>query len=653
MKIQFASGRTSLCALSLSNLVVGELDEDLTYYFWLQARNDCGWNLPGPVSEITTTEDSGIEITIPEQALISGENWLQYAVLVSETADVVDSKVLCIIETDNLILPHIINLTKPVHLETERVLVSAPTTDLINGLLYTESSSGNVFFYSSSSNSWKRHYEGYNLGFIETTDDLIFGCDTALIDISESRHIINYDYPMNGQPGKPRKYWLFNNTSNTLEVDRQIGLTTTIQDQDVSSLFYGLFKVVFEGYFDRATNLYIDLDDFPFSYLNIEQSYEALLPSLKLEKELLPQQAFQFSVFPEFSETELGLSRNLLPIDSSINLLPFLTPNVGRTTDLGDLLGDTILGTDTNLRRVYPTVGLSAFVDSGVSVINGDIAKVKTSTTAFGFQSNQANQMLVINSSGTLYPLSAGSSLRINEKQRALVSTASGESGLSEFSNQIEGNTNPVINIDLTYPTNIRLNYPDVIGGSDKGDFNAEEIVFYVRKRNSLNGAIVETRRIGGFIPTNTMEDSYQFLYEDATLFVDTLPSEDFGLYTPEQIPQADIELTNTTGGFFFDVAVSFKYNGATITGISHAASDGCIVELVQSLDKMAGQLRYWQKTVLTLSDLSNIPSTDLVDLAIYPVVETSQLYMYRANSTDVLDIEAINGTGRFKSFSQ
>jgi hypothetical protein len=66
----------------------------------------------------------------------------------------------------------------------------------------------------------------------------------------------------------------------------------------------------------------------------------------------------------------------------------------------------------------------------------------------------------------------------------------------------------------------------------------------------------------------------------------------------------------------------------------------------------MASQLNYWQKTVLTLSDLSNLPSAALVDLALYPVVETSQLYMYRANSTDVLDIEAINGTGRFKSFS-
>lgn len=650
-KIQFASGRTSVCALSLSN-IVGELDAGLTYYFWVSCRNDCGWNLPGPISEITTTADSGIEIIIPEQALIAGENWLQYAVLVSETTDVADSKVVCIVETESITLPYTINLTKPVHLETERVLATAPTTDLVNGLLYTESSSGNVFFYSSSSNSWKRHYEGYNIGFIETTDDLIFGCDTALIDISESRHIINYDYSMNGQPGKPRKYWLFNNTSNTLEVDRQIGLTTTIQDQDVSSLFYGLFKVVFEGYFDRATNLYIDLDDFPFSYLNVEQSYEALLPNLKLEKELLPQQAFQFSVFPEFSETELGLSRNLLPIDSSINLLPFLAPNVGRTTDLGDLLGDTILGTDTNLRRVYPTVGLSAFVDSGISVINGDIARVKTSTTAFGFQSNQASQILAINSSGTLYPLSAGSSLRVNEKQRALVSTVSGESKVSEFSNQIEANTNPVISIDLNYPTNIRVTYPDVIGGSDKGDFNAEEIVFYVRKRNSLDGEIVETRRMGGFIPTSTTEDSYQFLYEDAPIYADALPSVDFGLYTPEQIPQANIELTNTTGGFFFDIAVSFKYNGATITSISHAVSDGCVVELVQPLDKMASQLSYWQKTVLTLTDLSNLPSTDLVDLALYPVVETSQLYMYRANSTDVLDIEALNGTGRFKSFN-
>lgn len=654
-KIQFASGRQSLCALTL-DAIAGNitLPESTTYYFWLQARNDCGYNLPGPVSNISIFENSGIKVTIPEQALISGENWLQYIILVADTNDITQANVLLVIENENLVFPYEINLTENVHLETPRVLTTAPTTNLVNGLVYSESSSGNIFFYSSLSNTWKRHYEGFNTGIIQTTEDLLLGCDTALIDIAPSRYIINYDYPMNGQKGKSRKYWIFNNSSNELEVDRQLGITTTIQDQDVSSLFYGLFKVVFEGYFDRVTNQYVD--DFTFSFINVEQSYESSMQNLILEKELLPQQAFQFSVFPEFNENELGLAKNLLPADSSINLVPFLIPNTGRPTDLGILLGDSIVGIDSNLRRVYPAVGLSAFVDTGVTIIDGVLAKTTAPTLVVGFQSEQENQILAINSSGSLYSLSSGSTLRVNERQRALVSTLAGESKVSTFSSQIEANTNPVININITYPTLIRANYPDVISGSDKGEFNAEEIVFYVRKRESLDGTVIETRRMGGFLPTNTISDSFEFLYEDAVIYTAALPSVDFGFYEPEQLLLEDVQLTNTIGGFFFDIAVSFKYNGTTLSSISHGGNS--IVELLKPLNEMADQLKYWQKPVLTLSAMQNLPLSNLVNLAIYPVVETSKFYMYLANSTEVIDNVNIfgatndNGTGRFKSFS-
>jgi hypothetical protein len=546
-----------------------------------------GYCLPGPVAQIEVDGTEGIELTIPTQALIEGENWLQYAILVNTSDDAASAKALLIFDVADLTLPYEINLTLPVHIETERELTSLPTTSLINGLMVSNTTDGRVYRYSSFSSQWFQHFDGYSLGIITTTTDEILGCDVSIDLIDDSRHIINYDYAMDGSEGVSRRYWLFNNTASTLPTDREIGITATIQDDDVSSLFYNLFQVVFEGYFDRVEEEFITTTNgtTSFSYLNVEAPYSSTMDNLVLERDLQAEQAFQFRVFPEFDITELGLVRSLLPIDAGVNLIPFLVPNQGKPTDLAEFLGDVIIGNDPNLRRVYPTVGLAAFVDTGISVIDGSIVKVRSTSVAFGFQTNTANQILAINSAGNLYPVS---SLRSNERQRALISTVTGESKASTFSEEIEGNANPNITVDVTYPTSIRANYPDVIAGSTNGDFNAEEIVFYVRKRNSEGGSIVETRRFAGFSPTNTTSDSFSFLYENGTIYASSILSAEFGLFTPATLLAGDLTVQNTTGTFFYDFAVSFKYNGSTVTGISHKTTDGCVSELVNNLSEIS-----------------------------------------------------------------
>jgi len=609
-RIQYASGREQLCALTLST-IAGTLPAD-TYYLWLQPRNDVGYALPGPMATIEVDGTEGIELTIPEQALIEGENWLQYGVLIGTDPDPTTSKLLLIIDVAAITLPHVLNLTLPVHIQTERELTTLPTTNLINGLLVSNTTDGLVYRYSSFSSQWFRHYDGYNIGIIDSTDNDILGCDTPLDLIDSSRHVINYDYAMDGSEGVSRRYWLFNNTASTLPIDREIGITATIQDDDVSSLFYNLFQVVFEGYFDRTEEEYVLTTNgtTPFSYLSVEVPYSATMENLILERNLAPEQAFQFRVFPEFDITELGLVRSLLPIDSDVNLVPFLVPNQGKPTDLGELLGDVIIGNDPNLRRVYPTTGLSAFVDTGISVIAGSIAKVRSTSVAFGLQSNEADQILAINTAGNVYPVT---SLRVNERQRALVSTVLGESAASAFSAQIEGNSNPNVTVEITYPTAIRSNYDDVVASSTKGDFNAEEIVFYVRKRNSLNGSIVETRRFAGFTPTNTTSDEFSFLYENGTIYASAIPSTQFGLFSPSTLVSGDLEVQNTTGTFYFDFAVSFKYNGNTITSVSHKVSDGSVYEQIDNISEISTEL---DSLSLEVASLALTPGPETLTVA-------------------------------------
>ena len=660
MRISYASGRQQLCALTL-NTVAGSLPE-ATYYFYLVGRNDCGFNLPGPAASQTVDGSQGIELTLPSAAYIEGENWLEYAVLVNTVDNPATSKVLFSWVRSDLTLPYVVNLTVPVHVQTERQLAAFPTTNLLNGLLVTRTTDGLIYRYNSFSNQWQRFYDSYNIGIITTTTDDLFGCDTPISLLDESRYIINSDYAMDGSQGVAKRYWLFNDQATVFPQGREIGLTTTVQDTDLSSLFYNLFQVVFEGYFDQTAEEFITLRDSvsQFSYLNIEIPYSSSMENLILERDLLTNQAFQFSVFPEFDLSELGLGLNLLPVDSSINIIPFLVPNVGKVTDLGELLGDVIIGNDPNLRRVYPTTGLSAFVDSGISVIEGRIARVRNATSALGLSQNEANQILAINSSGNVY---AVESLRINERQRALVSTQSGESLASAFSSQIEGNSNPNVTIDVIYPEEIRGNYPDVIAGSNKGVFNAEEIVVYVRKRNSSGGAVAETRRFGGFSPTNTISDEISFLYENGTIYSDTIPNTEFGLWRPANLTPIDIQVQNTTGTFFFDFAITFKYNGNTITGINHSVDSGSIYELTSNLAQLGeanANSLYWKAPVANKEALTNISSSILFNTAVYPVIsgtdELPSLYMYLSESEGIVNndtyLNVSNGTGRFVKLS-
>lgn len=682
MRVQYASGRENLCALNLTT-IAGSLTAG-TYYFWLQGRNDVGYNLPGPVSQVAVNGSQGIQLTIPSAAYIEGENWHQYTVLISQTNDVTNSKLLLVFDRESLVLPYSLDLTIPSNLATEEQVAALPLS-AINGKVLNQVSDGLVYYYNSFSSLWNRHYDGYNLGTIDDTTDIGLGCDTPVSLIDNTRYVINYSYALNGSKGKSRKYWVYNDQPSpvVLEKGRQVGITASIQEFDLSSLFFNLLKVVFEGYFDRTTEEFIFLQDnvADFSYLNVEIPYTENMENLILERNLESNQAFQFSVFPEFDISELGLGLNLAPVASIIGLTPFLVPRGGRATDLGELLGDVIIGTDPNLRRVYPTTGLSAFVDTGISVINGQIAKTRTPTNVLNLAPNQANQVVAINSGGNVYPVTTA--LRGNERQRALVSTLAGTTAASIFTTQAEGNANPNLSVTVDYPSIIRSTYPDVIAGSNKATFNADEVLVYVRKRNTLDGAIVETRLAQGLTPTNTTQDIFSFLYEELVLFAGTIPSSTFSFFEPS-LTSAQVDVQNTTGGFFYDFALAFRYNGNTVTDISHSTLDGNVYELIYNLAEIGESLEnleqavasfegridtledlttnsnFWGLNVDTRDDLKALASVDLFPKRSYSVTTAfgglPAIYIYLPDSTraddDDIYLKATNGPGNFVKIS-
>lgn len=663
MRIQYASGREQLCALELNPTGSGSIPAG-TYYFWLQGRNDVGFNLPGEVATISVDGSQGIEITIPELAFLERENWLRYVVLANTTNDVANASILLTFDfkPTGITLPYQVTLTQ---IELEKEVTTFPTTNLVNGLTLLRTSDNTIYYYVEATNKWKKNLDGFNTGVLTSTTNVFLGCDTDISELTSTRNVIEYDYALDGSRGFGRKYWIFNETPNIFPKGRQFGLTCSLQDTDVSSLFYNLFQVIFDGHFDRNTQSYITekLNLSPFSYLDIEVPYSSNQENLVVEEDLLPNQAFQFEVFPEFNSNELGAGLNLIPIESDIDLIPFIVPDQGVPTDLGELLGDAILGNDPNLRRVYPSTGLSVIVDSGISLIQNRIKCTRSSTFSFGFLPDTANQVLAINSNGTVYPLNQP--LRANERQRALISTLAGTSEITNFSNEFEGDNNPNIEITVNYPNIIREGYDDVIAGvEDKGVFNAEEIVVYVRKRETSGGSIIETRQFLGLTPTNTESDTFAFLYENGNVYTDSLPTDVFGLWTPQSLNNSLISVENLTStNYFYDIAVAYKYSGLSITDISHKTSEGCIYEFTTDLASIGAAFEgsiYWRIPVSNRLSLSFTGASNLLDRAIYPVVNAANnlpaLYMYLAADTNTPDndqyVESFNGTGNFVKIS-
>jgi hypothetical protein len=674
VRIQYASGRTQLCPLTL-DVISGNLtsSEAGTYYFWLQGRNDIGYCLVDTASSVTVGENDGIELIVPADAYRTGENWLQYAITVNTSNNPSTAKLLFLIDAidasqNSISLPLTVNITEPSQLVTEESVSSFPTTNLLNGTLrsYTPNGSNYRFVEGSSATpdsdeifagvggQWFKHYDGFETYLTDTTDTTR-GCDTPLQLIDSTRYVINFEYALDGSSGKYRRYWVYNTSATDLEVNKRVGLTVTNAGEDVSSSYIGLLQTEFEGHFDRASTQSLittknGVDT--FTYLNVTESFSSYQNNFIIERALPTDWAFQFKVWPEFDVSQISSSNIIPAYGSELNISPFVYANQSKPTDLGAFLGNAILSSNLGYRRILPATGLSALALSGSGLVSNFYWQDVAQSTVLGLQQNTANQIIAVNTNGLVYRVS---SLNNGEDQRALVSTASGESEVATFTSEVEGDTDPDITITVTYPSAIRSNYDDVIAGSNLGTFNAEEVVAYVRKKNSSGGAVAEARRISGLAPTNTVSDQFTFTYSDGSTYTSgNEPDTSFGLFAPST-PTVDT-ITNTTGTFYYEVTIAFKYNGDSVTAISHKTTDGCIDEINQSLAEITSTTRFWREPKNTASALSSIPADELIQGANYPVLEDLNgdisFYTYDSSSSEIVDdfnyLDVDNGSGRF-----
>lgn len=667
MRFQFGSGRTTICPVTAAD-ITGNLTAS-TYYFWIQARNDIGYTLFSPETTIATT--GGIRLTLPADCHRNGENWVFYAISVNTTNDPATAKLLlqfpAVDASQNPIsLPLDIDLTEPEHLLTEQTVATLPTAgDLVDGMIREYSVNSQLYRYSSTSTAtvdgdavlsatpsgrWLLHRDGFS-SYINDIEDNLKGADVSVLEVDENNIIVNLDYALDGGVGSRRRFWFYNDTQTNIPVNKRFGLTVELQGEDISDTFYSLFKTVFRGHWDRTTETLIttlpdNVTDLP--YLDVIDEYGPGQDSFVVTREIEPGQAWVVDVYPEFSSNDLG--SNTLPASGSeIDIIGFSLVNSSTATDLGDFLGDSILPTDANFRRVVPLAGLSVKALSGISVVNDKNSGDTAETTISGLTADTSGQLLAINGNGNVY---TALSISPNEAQRAVIDTSSGISNVSALGNELQGTADPTIDVTITYPSAIRSNYPDVIAGNSQGDFNAESVTFYVNKRSSPGGTITETREFTGFVPSNTTSDNFSFQFSTGTLSP-TIPSTDFGLWTPNAP-----NITSVTSGTdsYYDIAAAFVYSGNSVTGIDHSVGSGNIQEITATFGEISTSAFYWRSPSNTIANLSALAADQLVDGANYTVrsdaAGKNAIYTYVSSDSQIPNgdtiVDATNGAGNF-----
>lgn len=613
MKAQFASGRTQICPITLS-AISGSITSAKagTYYFWLQARNCIGYTLPSTTTSISIGVGQGIRLTFPSDCRRNGENWERYAVTFSTTNNPNTGVLLLEIDaTDDIqnpiTLPLTIDLTQDSHLIAETSSSTLPT-NVPNGFIIDYTTKGKLYRYKANSTAiadgdniisgtggkWHNFKETNTFDiYINDTTSPVLGCDVSIEDL-DTKYLITQYYSGDGSNSFFRRIWLYNETNISVEQGERVGLTVDLQGIDVSASFTDLITLVFEGYVSKSTgeiDIYEEDTVTLLPYVNVTQSYTAAKSSsLTLPKPLSSNVAYQLKVYANFTNSDLARNGLIPAFNSEISIIPFIYTDKGISVGIGAFTGNVILGgDDPNLRRVYPSEGVEVFVDSGSGIVNQFLFENVAASTVSGLLTNTANQIIAIDGNGSVFnPLS----LTANLAKRAVVSTQSGESIYSTLTSPINGDANSQLTIGVTFPTAIRGDYSDVIAGSTKGSFYAEQIKFYV-KRTNVTTSQVEYRYFTQPITPSLSSDTYILTYNSGTVNTSIPVNSPFGLYTPST-PVVVVTNTLPAENYTYEVTYCFVYTGTSITNISHSPSNGCIEEISTTLTQViANSARY------------------------------------------------------------
>jgi hypothetical protein len=578
-----------------------------TKYFSFQLQNRCGFNLPAVSGAIAVATNSKVRITIPESVRKPAWDIHYFIVSCGNSADASTHVQIARVpgyqfgvgispQSVPQDLPYILELTRNEHIALAPSVAAAgnlPTgSDRLDGQVRYVNSLGFFVEYRADSTlqvsaeviqadvgQWVRI--GGASTYVADTEAGV-GSDRSLTTVNPVTTIPTPPYPAITRvlPDWEAKYWIYNDDDYPLSAGTDFGVELEYNNKRSPDLLSGLFMVRFLG-FVQVDGTYRTEDaagrDYPNrgGYFTWNPRTETPFSTID---DLLPGEAIALSVQPFFSKQELN---NQVSLKSVVGIIPSIRTQSGDYNPLGKLIPEGVVYAEADLYRVVSGIGLSVKVLAGMALIGSyDFPEKPIRYFSFGLSVNTANQQVVINGSGAVFLKSSSYVLASSEALRAIVGTAAGETFACDWSNYVAISAIQGVNITVDYPCDadgvgtVRLDYPDVIAGNAKADFNAPEVNIYLQRQDTS-----EVRLFSGYSVVSGISQSFYLSAWLNGAVVSNLPIavNDFSLFEPISA-SVGVAVSGTFPATNYRACVSFVYDGGQVTSVSHE-NPPCIKE--------------------------------------------------------------------------
>lgn len=593
MKFQFAGTRPKACIHTVNVESGGSTTAASAgdWKFYLQFRNRAGYSLFSDPVSFTLSAGQKVSVTIPADARRDGEHIEEWTIAGTNISPYnVDARVLASIPAfddagNPIALPHAVTFSSDEHLKLEASVANdaALPSQKLPGMRRGVSDSGQIKFWNANSETWDNVIPPKFTSYVPSAEGA-GGSNQDIGSFADFQGVIFPDYDSGSTlpvRGRAIGYWLVNTGKFDVPMGTPISFTFRagkyLDWQNKVLITPKGFADVVTGYLDRTGEGGVGL------YEGIDQDfeYQKIAGEIVLEKNLPPGKAFYFEITPQFSDAQLG---NLVLQGETLTCYATFSEENSVYAPGTKGLGDYIYPEPESRKRIFPSIGhLIATASPGAGLVKQREFRKSGSEIILGFDANTANQQIVISGDGVCFLADA---IPPYCARRARAGTLDGIGLPTAFQYNLAVDASKVIRLNITHPTNIRNNYPDVVAGSNLGDFNASKVYVYIKDLN--NGNILQYSE--DIIPGSS-SSSFAIGGLPGTT-VTSLPNPDntFGLYEPVSFT-AQTELVSSflpTGNV--EVAIAYYFEN-TITSLDHTTD--CIAELpnggvIEYLDAIA-----------------------------------------------------------------
>jgi hypothetical protein len=601
---------------------------------WIGAvgLNRVGLNRVSSLQQVSWTANQKIQITLPTTIRTAAEEIHRIAIVAATANTPALVQPLCwwrgitrqsigggYFEEAIASLPATLELTHPDQLGLGAV-VANPTglagLTVIEGMTRWMTSLSNLFYYDSTATDTVNGQTVLSAGaapgrWLVWPFPVSFGLGT-ISDLTlergcwrDVRSLLDADvvfpppaYAMGGSRGPWASYWLCNGTSETgtdITAGLRVQLEVNQNGAPKSQLFDRRLVAQPQGV--------VRLSDGSLTTAGLstaQQDYVYGQPAYTLEQDLLPGRGLILRVAPRFRAEELDGYLQTSPL----SIKPYFSQQAGNFVTAYRLFGDVVYP-DGDRRRVFPMRGTAVRVGGGAGLIKRFEFELRPAQVLTVGETLVSDRKITLNSNGDIFYRGAQAN-ESTEVTRAIVSLTAGRSNPSAASAYQAVGANGALEVTITYPTAIRSTYPDEIAGAGAAqgaEINAPFVCLYVQRQS--DGQIREFTSLGVVLGTTQI---FQVTSFTAGTVITNLPNTvgDFGLWASSGAPSVAASETGSLAADSYRVHWGFRYDGSTVTAISHSVTSGCVPEMGMSVLDVITQVGSVSNLLATLQDGSS-----------------------------------------------